>query len=155
MIMSAEVRNPFERGPYVQIAAFCERVLHETDGVVSLIRIVDVITHTEHGPKAPEEMPEVHFPLFLVITLKSGTARGRNEITIIPEQPSGETLQPITLSVMMEGEGKGVNITSRIDLPYRIEGLYWFNVQFNGKIITRLPLEVRYSRMVTGSSTPS
>ena len=39
--MPAEVRNPFERGPYIQVAAFCERVLQEADGVVSLIRIVD------------------------------------------------------------------------------------------------------------------
>lgn len=152
--MPEQVRNPFERGPYVQIAAFCERVLREADGVVSLIRVVDVITHTERGPNAPAELPEFHFPLFLVITLKSGTARGRHEITIIPEQPSGETLQPITLSINMEGEGKGVNITSRIDLPYRMEGLYWFNVQFDQQVITRLPLEVRYSRMVTSSTTP-
>jgi hypothetical protein len=153
--MPAEVRNPFEQGPYIQVAAFCERVLREADGVVSLIRIVDRITHTEHGPAPPEEMPEFHYPLFLVITLKSGKARGRSEITIIPEQPSGETLQPITLSVNLEGEGKGVNIVSRIDFPYKMEGLYWFNVQFDGQVITRLPLEVRYSRMVTGSSTAS
>lgn len=153
--MSLQLKNPFERGPYIQIAAFCERVLREADGVVSLIRIVDRITHTEMGPSAPEEMPEVRYPLFLVITLKSGTARGRREITIIPEQPSGETIQPITLSVNMEGESKGVNITSRIDFPYKMEGLYWFNVQFDHQIITRLPLEVRYSRMVTGSTTPT
>ena len=150
--MPVEVRNPFERGPYVQVAAFCERVLREADGVLSLIRVVDRITHTEHGPTPPEEMPEFHFPLFLVITLKSGTARGRHEITITPEQPSGETLQPITVSVNMEGEGKGVNITSRIDIPYKMEGLHWFKVQFDGQTITCLPLEVRYSRMVTAAS---
>lgn len=153
--MPAEVRNPFEHGPYVQIAAFCERVLREADGVLSLIRVIDIITHTERGPDPPYEMPEVHYPLFLSITLKSGTARGRHEITVIPEQPSGETLKPITLSVNMEGEGKGVNITSRIDLPYKMEGLYWFNVQFDHQTITRLPLEVRYSRMVSGPPTQS
>ncbi|MBA7708114.1 hypothetical protein ES703_117002 [subsurface metagenome] len=153
--MPAEVRNPFERGPYIQVAAFCERVLQEADGVVSLIRIVDRVTHTERGPESPAEMPEFHYPLFLVITLKSGRARGRHDITITPEQPSGETLDPITLSVNLEGEGKGVNVISRIDFSYKMEGLYWFNVQFDNKVITRLPLEVRYSRMVTGSSTPS
>ena len=153
--MPVEVRNPFERGPYVQVATFCERILREADGVLSLIRVVDIITHPEHGPSPPEEMPEFHFPLFLVITLKSGTARGRHNVTIIPEQPSGELLPPITVSVLLEGEGKGVNISSRIDFPYKMEGLHWFNVQFDGQIITRLPLEVRYSRMVTASSNPS
>jgi len=153
--MKTELRNPFERGPYVQLALFCERVLREADGVISLIRVVDRVTHTERGPNPPEEMPEVHYPLFLVINLKSGAAKGRYNITITPEQPSGETLQPITISVKMEGEGKGVNIASRIDIPYKLEGLYWFNIQFDNKIITRIPLEVCYSRMVTGPAIPS
>lgn len=148
--MTTQVRNPFERGPYVQLALFCERVLREADGVISLIRIVDIITHPEHGPNPPEEMPEFHYPLNLVITLKSGTAKGRHNITITPEQPSGEPLNPITLSVNMGGENKGINVHSRIDIPYRIEGLYWFSVMFDNDVITRLPLEVRYSRVVTG-----
>lgn len=152
--MVGEIRNPFERGPYIQTAVFCERVLREADGVLSLIRVVDIITHAERRPDAPEQMPEVHYPLDLLISLKSGTARGRHEITIIPEQPSGETLQPITISVNMEGENKGANIHSRIDIPYRFEGLYWFNVLFDRQTITRIPLEVRYSRMLTGPPTP-
>ena len=143
-------RNPFERGPYVQIAAFCERVLREGDGTSSLIRIVDRITHTERRPDAPEDMPEVHFPLFLYIGLKAGTARGRHDITITPEQPSGETLPAQTMSINLEGEGRGITLVSRIDIPFRLEGLYWFNVQFGRQLITRIPLEVRYSRMVTG-----
>lgn len=148
--MTTQAGNPFERGPYVQIAALCEYALHEADGVLSLVRLIDVITHTERGPSPPAEMPEFHFPLNLVITLKSGAARGRHDITIVPQQPSGETLRPITLSVNMEGEGRGVNVYSRIDIPYKLEGLHWFNVLFDSKPITRIPLEVRYSRVVTG-----
>jgi len=153
--MVGERRNPFERGPYIQLAVFCERMLREADGVLSLIRVVDVVTHTERSPNPPDEMPEVHYPLTLVITLKSGAARGRHGITIIPELPSGETMPPVTMSVRMEGEGRGTNIISRIDIPYRLEGLYWFNVQFDNQVITRIPLEVRYARMVTGQATPS
>lgn len=152
--MATEIRNPFERGPYVQLATFCERILREADGVVSIIRVVDVITHAARGPTAPEEMPEFHYPLFLVINLRSGSTRGRHDVTIIPEQPSGETLPPISVSVNMEGEGKGVNIASQMDIPFKLEGLYWFNIQFDKQVITRIPLEVRYSRMVTGPSNP-
>lgn len=153
--MTTEVQNIFERGPYIQIATFCERVLHEADGVISLIRKVDVITHTEHRPDAPEEMPVVRYPLTLVISLKSGSARGRHEITITPEQPSGETLAPVTMSIRMEGESKGANVISRIDVEYRLEGLYWFHVHFDGQVITRIPLELRYSRLVTGPTSRS
>jgi len=152
--MVEEIRNPFERGPYIQTAVFCERVLREADGALSLIRVVDVITHTERRPDAPEQMPEVHYPLDLLISLKSGTTRGRHEITIIAEQPSGETLQPITISVNMEGENKGANIHSRIDIPYKFEGLHWFKILFDRQTITRIPLEVRYSRILTGPPTP-
>jgi hypothetical protein len=151
--MTTQARNLFERGPYVALAVFCERVLREADGSISLIRIIDRITHAERGPNPPSEMPEVHFPLELVISLRAGTARGRHDITITPEQPSGETLHPITLSVNLEGEGRGVNVHSRIDIPYRFEGLYWFNVLYDDQVITRIPLQVQYARMVTGPST--
>ncbi len=144
-------RNLFERGPYVQIAALCERVLREGDGVVSLIRVVDVVTHTAHGPAAPQDMPEVRFPLDMMLVFKSGSVRGRHEVTVIPELPSGETLPSFTASIRLEGEGNGAVFHSRLDIPFRMEGLYWFNIQFDGQIITRMPLEVRYSRVLTTS----
>ncbi len=148
-----EIRNAFEQGPYVQVAAFCERVLREADGVLSLVRIVDVITHTERRPDAPKEMPEMHYPLTLVLTLKSGRARGRHEITIKPELPSGGSLPPFTFTVQMEGEGRGVGVVSQIDIPFSMEGLYWFIVYFNEVLLTKIPLEIRYSRMVAGSAS--
>ena len=148
--MSEEQQNPFELGPYVQVAAFCERVLREADGVMSLVRVVDRIEHVERRPDAPRDMPEVHYPLTLVLALKSGKAKGRYEVTITPVQPSGEPMPSVTMTVQLEGENRGVNIVSPIDVPYRQEGLYWFNITFDGVILTRLPLEVRYSRLVTG-----
>lgn len=153
--MPTTVRNPFEQGPYIQVAALCERVLREADGVYSMIRIVDVITHIERRPDAPNNMPQVRYPLQLVISLKSGRARGRHDITITPQKPSGEDMNTVTTSIRLEGEGKGANIISTIDIPYSDEGLYWFKVAFDGEIITRIPLEVRYSRLVTGPATQS
>ena len=149
-----EQPHPFERGPYIQVAAFCERVLREADGVISLIRVVDRVTHTESGPNPPQQMPEFHYPLVLVLTLKPGVAHGRAEITITPELPSGETVSPITLTAQMEGPNRGVAIISQIDIPYRLEGLYWFSVAYDGMPFTRMPLEVLYSRTVTGQPPP-
>jgi len=48
---------PFERGSYLITAVFCEQVLQEASGVLSLIRIVDRMTITSSGPNAPAEMP--------------------------------------------------------------------------------------------------
>lgn len=153
MATSKEGANPFEQGPYVQVAAFCERVLREADGVLSLIRVVDVVTHTERGPNPPRDMPEMRYPLNLVISLKPGRSRGRHDLTIIPEKPSGETLPSASMSVQMEGDARGVNVISTIDIPYSMEGLYWFRVNFDDQLLTRLPLQIRYSRLVSGSAS--
>ena len=66
----------FEDGPFIQTACFCETVLTEGNGVASLIRIVDTITHHQRGPEPPDEMPPIVFPLKLVLMLKAGRARG-------------------------------------------------------------------------------
>ena len=150
--MTEKPTNPFERGPYVHLATFCENVLQETTGVISLIRSVDVVTHVERGTNPPQEMPEFHYPLTLVISLKSGTARGRHNVKVVPRMPSQETLPPQDFSVNMEGEGKGVNLILKMDTPYKYEGLYWFDIIFDGNLITCIPLEVRYSRMAVSES---
>ena len=146
-------KNPFEQGPYIQVAAFCERVLREVDGVVSLIRVIDTVSHTERGIDPPQEMPPFRYPLWMIITLKSGRAKGRHDLTIRGELPSGEALPPTTLTVQLEGEGRGTVLASKMDLEFTIEGLYWFSVDFDGQMITRLPLTVRYARLATGSGT--
>ena len=151
--MTTEGQNPFEYGPYIQVAALCERVLQEGDGVLSLIRIIDVINHTERGPNAPADMPTVRYPLTLVLTLKSGRARGRQDIHITPELPSGETMPTISTTLQLEGEGRGANLIAPLDIPYTLEGLYWFNIRLGDQLLTRLPLQVRYSRTTTGPPT--
>ncbi len=151
--MTEKRSNPFERGPFLQVAALCEKVLHEADGGISLIRLVDRVTHTVQGPNAPNEMPEFRYPLTLVLGLKAGVARGRHDVTITPELPSGETMPPITMAVQMEGEARGVNLFAQIDLPYRLEGLYWFSIRFDQMTLTRVPLEVRYARLSTTTGT--
>ncbi len=35
-MVAENLRTPFETGPYVQVAALCERVLQEADGKFSL-----------------------------------------------------------------------------------------------------------------------
>ncbi len=49
----------FEEGPYVQVAAFCDSIIEDKTGALSLIRIIDTLTHTERGPAPPPEMPPI------------------------------------------------------------------------------------------------
>ncbi len=137
-----------EQGPYIQAATLCDQVIEEKSGVLSLIRIIDTIMHTEARPDAPAEMPPVTYPLKLVLMLKSGRARGRHEIKVFPEMPSGEVKEPFVQSVQMEGEERGANSVINMMFTGTMEGLYWFNVHFDDTLLTRIPLRVKYNRVI-------
>jgi hypothetical protein len=92
--MAEEGMNPFAGGPFIRLAALCEKVLREADGVLSLIRVVDIITQRVSGPDAPDHMPDLRVPLFLVVVLTPDSVLGAHDITIIPQLPSGETMKP-------------------------------------------------------------
>ncbi len=143
----------FGQGPYIQLAGLCEQVIEDKTGVLSLIRIIDTITHTEARPDAPAEMPHVTYPMKMVIMLKSGHARGRHELKMIPELPSGEVKPPFTRSVQMEGEEQGFNNVINMLFTFAMEGLYWFNVYLDDSLLTRIPLRIKYNRIVTQETT--
>jgi len=138
-----------EQGPYIQMAGLCEQVIEDKRGALSLIRIVDTITHTEARPDAPAEMPPVTYPMKMVIMLKSGRARGRHELKIVPELPSGGLKDPLIRSIQMEGEERGVNNIINMVFTFTMEGLYWFNLYLDDSLLTRIPLRVKYNRIVT------
>lgn len=140
---------PFERGPYLTNATFCEQVIEDKSGVLSLIRLVDRIEVTRGGPEVPDEMPPYALDWFLVITLKSGDARGTHSVKIEPTLPSGEKLSPVTLSAHLEGGNRGMNLISRINMELRMPGVYWFKVYIGDEFVTQVPIEVIYSRIVT------
>jgi hypothetical protein len=141
---------PSEQGPYLKTAVFCEHVLREVDGVPSLVRIVDRITHTRTGPDAPVEMPPVPYNLRAFISLTSGEARGSHEVKIELEEPSGLRKPSMASTVLFEGEDKGVNLVLNIAATFEHQGLYWFNVYLDDKLLTKMPLRVIYSRVTHG-----
>jgi hypothetical protein len=138
----------FEQGPYVQVAALCEQVIEDKAGVLSLIRIIDTITHTIAKPDAPADMPPITYPLKMVLMLKSGRARGRHELKTVPELPSGELKQPLEGSIQMEGEERGNNNIINMLFTFTMEGLYWFNIYLDDSLLTRIPIRVKYNRIL-------
>jgi len=141
---------PSEGGPYLQIACFCEKVIEDKRGVLSIIGIIDTLTAEATGPEAPEEMPPVTRQLHLVVALKSGTARGRYQIKIMPELPSGLCLDPVILTAHMEGAERGTNIIANMPFTFNLEGLYWFIIHLNDVVLTKIPFRVKYSRSIVG-----
>lgn len=144
----------FDKGPHLAIAAFCETVIEDKSGVISLIRVVDRLNVTAQGPTAPEEMPPTTLNWFLVLSWKSGEAKGSLTVKIEPELPSGIRSQPLTFSAHFEGGNRGTNVISRLNMKLETPGIYWFRIYVEDKFLTQLPVEVIYSRTVTPQPPP-
>ena len=139
-----------EDGPFLQAAVFCERVLLEQDGVASIIRIVDRLVSQAVGPDPPEKMPLLQTQISLFICLKSGFAKGSYYINVEGTSPTGRRINIGSFPVLLEGDDRGVNIAGMADLRVDEEGLYWFDIRFEKRFLTRIPLRIVYQRVRIG-----
>ena len=144
----------FEQGPYLNVAAFCEQVIEDKSGVLSLIRIVDRMNIIAQGPTAPEQMPPANLNWFLVLIMKSGEARGSHPIRIELETPSGIRSQSISFSAHFEGGNRGTQTISQLNMRLETPGIYWFRIHIDDQFMTQVPVEVIYSRIVTPPAPP-
>ncbi len=143
----------YEDGPYIQMACICEQVIEDKTGCISVIRVIDTVTHTVAQPDAPEVMPPFMHNSKLVLMFKAGMARGRSTLKIVPELPSGETGDPVILTTYFEGDERGQNIFINLNYTFTLEGLYWFRILLDDVKITAIPFRVKYNRIVTGSTS--
>lgn len=134
------------------MAVFCERVLEEKSGVLSIIRIIDRI-NLSAAADAPETMPEFPLKLTAVVSIKSGFLKGKYTVTVKPQTPSGESLPPVELPILLEGDDRGANLVLRFAFNVKEEGLYWFDVLVQGTLLTRVPLRILYQRFA-GNVSP-
>ena len=137
-------------GPYLQTAVFCENVIEGKDGVLSLIRIIDRTTITATGPGAPEKMPPTTINAHMVLTFKSGFAKGSFAVKIKPQAPDGSRLPDVTVPMHLEGDDRGQNIILRIGMVGDQEGVYWFDVMLGDSLVTRMPFRLVYQRLALG-----
>ena len=144
----------FEDGPYIQAACFCDMIIEDKTGVISLIRVIDTLTHTAAGPNPPDDMPPMPYSMKLVLMLKSGNARGRSNLRIVPELPTGETKEPFVVTAYFEGEERGQNVVANMSFVFEVEGLYWFNVYLDDQKLTAIPFRIKYNRIVASSTSP-
>lgn len=129
--------------PYVAFAFFCERVLHEKDGVLTPIRIVDRLL-VNPMPAQKNLGPTAIHSITLVVGIKAGNYKGKGKIRIKGASPSGKsiTTQSIETEVELTGADSGANFIAILGLPFREVGTYWFDIYFNNRMLTRTPLSV-------------
>jgi len=133
--------------PFVQVAAICQTALQEAAGYLSLVRLMDRVAFAG----ITEEMqPQPLNQLAIVVLLKSGDLKGKYNMSIIPVTPSGKRLPGPQLSVLFEGEERGVAAILPVAIVADEEGLYWFDVILEQDLLTRIPLRVMYQRIAQG-----
>lgn len=135
--------NPGD-GPFVTMAALCERILVERDGTYSAIRIVDKIVHTVRGTNPSGQMDPFPFRLNMLVMLKAGAAMGRATLEIQTRLPSGLAAEKSFSTIHFGGEERGPTIPVTLNLMLEYEGLYWFEVLVDGRLLTKVPLRVEY-----------
>ncbi len=125
--------------PYVIAALLCEKVLQESNGTVSIIRVADRLGYSVAG--MPEGMKPIT-QLSGLISLKSGPVTGDHTLKIIGENPVGVRQELFTFPLHLMGKDHGQNIILNIAFGIEQDGLHWFDVVFDDEVLTRIPLIV-------------
>ena len=139
-----------DTGPYLKAAVICSDVIEGKDGVLSLIRIIDRLMITAAGPKPPPEMPPTKYSLKIVLMFISGRARGSHDLRTKIEEPDGTSRDRWAGTIHLEGEDRGANVVIALEEDFAREGLYWFDLYFDGALLTRMPFRVIYQRVEAG-----
>jgi hypothetical protein len=145
--------------PFVAVACFCENVLQEKDEVLSAIRIVD----TYYLPPLPEgiELPDGLRGVIMLtglISLKAGDVTGPGTIGLVMNKVTGERAEispPGGWPVVLNGGEHGANVRMQIPLGVKNFGLVWFDVLWNGEVLTRIPLKLQQGEKPGPPSAPS
>ena len=139
------------QGPYIQAALFADMILEDKTGSLSAIRIIDRITHTAQGPNAPEDLPPFSRQLNALIAVKPGRAMGRQNFTLWMVNPDA-TRKQLTQGTFhfAGGPNQGANLAMNLNVTFEQEGVYYFDFEVEGHLLTRMPIEVIYQRIVTG-----
>ena len=120
-------------GPFIRSAMLCEYVLHERDGVVSYIRVVDRVLRTDTRPDAPATLEPFAHSLYAALSFVAGDARGRHTVSMQLEGPNGLKKELANIDLQFEGSNKASAIAARLNLTLEAEGVHWIHVQLDGR----------------------
>ena len=139
-------------GPWLAAAFFCERVLQETDGTLSAIRIVDraqmhVIAIDQQGRRATEVdaaiLPGTEIlQVQALIALRAGSFRGAATLGLRGVASSGKVEDIHTGPIEFVEGHVGVNLMLNIAITVSEPGMHWFDVLLDGRVLTRMPLDI-------------
>jgi hypothetical protein len=148
-LREVELNDSMLMRPYLQVATICERHILESDGVLTLFRIIDrfnVFGNTH-------EIPPTMLAFTLVVSFRSGPMRGRLNLKIQPISPNQREIASMEFPILFEGDDeRAANFVGQIQFQVQEEGLFWFSIMLEQEEYTRVPLRVVYQRQPTISA---
>lgn len=130
--------------PELSVAVFCEKAVADKDNVYTIIRVVDILTIA--APSRPAKGDFIGLAITTLIGFKAGGAKGKHEITIVQTGPSGKPVQLASKEVEFLGGMTGAYVHSNMTgLRYEGDGFYEFAVRLNGRVYTRIPLQLSFA----------
>jgi len=133
-------------GPYLLMAVLCERAQQDQYGSFSVMNVLEQLVAGTDSPDAPEKMPTFRFQGSLAISFASGKATGNHTLSVIPVEPSGSRLDAVSQVIQLKGEDHRATFVSNVSMDITDEGVYWFEVSLDRRVVTRIPLKIRYER---------
>jgi hypothetical protein len=138
-------------GPYLAAAVFCDNVVEGADRTMSAIRIVD---HVKIGipPEAPADLPSennrLNVSVWALVAFKRGYATRMHDVRLAVESPTGKRSELSRHEIDMSAEPYGGgNMRINLNIGVSRGGLFWVDVILDGKVITRMPLQITVTRL--------
>ena len=98
-------------------------------------------------------MPQVTIKLIAAVGFKAGVLKGANDIKLALVSPQGEAGPSVTVSALFQGDERGTNFLTEMNLNLGEEGLYWIDVSLQNQLMTRIPLRLIYQRVIFGPTS--
>lgn len=121
----------------MRAALLCERVLCETDGTLSAIRILDEGSVTDSP---------LHLVLLLML-VRWDARPGQHQASLQIRNPAGVLVSTKEVVLALDDGGPEQASSLVLDLRFepRVEGVYWFSVAWgqDARLLTRVPFTAR------------
>jgi hypothetical protein len=123
-------------GPYLSLAIFCSAAGNDADGW-SFLGV--------HGGSVGSGESGTYAEPVLAVTLTGGRRCGVFTLDVFATLPDGERRRisgpdPLTF----DGPAFGHTLAARIRVPAHVEGIVWFDVMLEGRLMTRLPFQIQH-----------
>lgn len=122
-------------GPYVQAVYFAGSPPHPTEPEL----FADVVHNLRHQP---EQLGGEPFLLWLTVVLVPGRSRGEHTVEVIGPRAD---LVPTPLAgarCQFYDDEASTALPIPVPIPIHVAGWHWYDVTLDGRLITRIPLEV-------------